>query len=91
MDVQGPGGISGPNRIEPQRVYAGRTEKSDLGPKVGDRAEISEAAQLLNKLAEVPEIRMEKIEELKELIATGRYETKEKIERAIDKLMEEIY
>jgi len=90
MDVQGPGGISGPNRIDPQRVSSSRAEKTDLSQSITDRAEISEAAQLLNKLAEVPEIRMEKIEELKELITTGRYETKEKVERAVEKLMEEL-
>ena len=90
MDVQGPGGISGPNRIAPQRVSSGLAEKTDLSQSITDRAEISEAAQLLNKLAEVPEIRMEKIEGLKELITTGRYETKEKVERAVEKLMEEL-
>ena len=81
-----------PGRIGSSRRRFPRAEpkKTDLGPKVGDRAEISEAAQLLNKLSEVPEIRMEKIEELKELIATGRYESKEKIEQAVEKLMEEL-
>lgn len=90
MEVQGPGGISGPNRIEPQRIAPQRAERADLGSKIGDRAEISEEAQLLARLAEVPDIRMDKVEELKELIATGRYESKEKIEKAVERLLEEL-
>lgn len=90
MEVQGPGGVSGPHRIEPQRIAPQRAEKADLGAKVGDRAEISEEAQLLARLAEVPDIRMEKVEELKELITTGRYESREKIEKAVERLLEEL-
>ena len=90
MDIQGAGGISGPNRIEPQKVSPGRTETADLGNKIGDRAEISETARLLSQLAEVPEVRMEKVEELKELIASGQYESKEKIEQAVERLMDEL-
>ncbi len=90
MEVQGPGGVSGPNRIEPQRIAPGRAEKTDVGGRVGDRAEISEEAQLLARLAEVPDVRMEKVEELRELITTGRYESREKIEKAVDRLLEEL-
>ncbi len=90
MEVQGPGGVSGPNRIEPQRIAPGRAEKTDVGGMVGDRAEISEEAQLLARLAEVPDVRMEKVEELRELITTGRYESREKIEKAVDRLLEEL-
>ncbi len=90
MEIQGPGGVSGPHRIEPQRITSQRAEKTDPGGRVGDRAEISEEAQLLSRLAEVPEIRMEKIEELKEMIAAGRYESREKIEKAVERLLEEL-
>ncbi len=90
MEVQGPGGVAGPNRIEPQRIAPQRAEKTDLGGKVGDRVEISEEAQLLARLAEVPDIRMDKVEELRELITTGRYESREKIEKAVDRLLEEL-
>ncbi len=90
MEVQGPGGVAGPNRIETPRIAAQRAEKADLGGTVGDRVEISEEAQLLARLAEVPDIRMDKVEELKELITTGRYESREKIEKAVDRLLEEL-
>ena len=90
MEIQGPGGVSGPNRIEPQRLIPPRTDGLDGGAKVGDSAEISELARLLNKLSEVPEIRLDRVRELRELIASGQYETLERIEKAVEKLLEEL-
>ena len=91
MEIQGPGGVSGPNRIEPQRLTSQRTSGPDPGAnKVGDRAEISQEARLLNMLSEVPEIRMDRVRELRELIASGQYETPERIEQAVKKLLEEL-
>ena len=90
MDIQGPGGVSGPSRIEPQRVTPQRAEGADSHPSVGDRAEISDQARLLNKLAEVPAVRTDRVHELRELIASGNYESPERIEKAVEKLLEEL-
>ena len=90
MEIQGPGGVSGPNRIEPQRLTPQRTDGPDVSGKVGDSAEISEQARLLNKLAEAPSIRMERVQELRELIESRQYETPERIRKAVEKLLEEL-
>lgn len=93
MEVQGPGGIggvSGPNRIDLDRLHAQRPSELNVNQPVGDRAEISEVARLLNKLSEVPEIRMDRVAELRELIQSGRYETAERIQQAVDKILEEL-
>ncbi len=90
MEVQGPGGVSGPNRIEPQRISAQRAERTEVGARIGDRAEISEAARLLSQLGDVPDVRMEKVGPLKELIAAGNYETPQRIEAAVERLLEEL-
>ena len=90
MEIQGPGGISGPSRIDPQRMAPERTGGPESAGKVGDRAEISEAARLLNMLASVPDVRMDRVRELQELITSGQYETPERIERAVEKLLEEL-
>jgi len=90
MEVQGPGGVSGPQRINFHRIEAQRpAELSATGP-VADRAEISEVARLLNKLAEVPDIRMDRVAELRQLISSGQYETPERIAGAVDRILEEL-
>ena len=54
-----------------------------------DQVEISEVARLLNKLAEMPEIRMEKVEQVRAAIARGDYETPDKIEAVVERLLEQ--
>ena len=89
MEIQGPGGISGPNRLEPHHVpEAGSDPTSELG-HISDRVEISEQARLLERLSQVPAVRMDKVDELRHLIESGDYENAEKIEVAVTKLMEE--
>ena len=90
MEIHGPGGVSGPNRIDLHRVHAQRPGELDASKQVRDRAEISEEARLLSKLAEVPDVRLGKVNELKQLIASGRYETPERIEKTVERILEEI-
>jgi anti-sigma28 factor (negative regulator of flagellin synthesis) len=90
MEVHTTGGISGPNPIEPNRVPAGRLRPAET-PRPGvDRAEISDHARFLAKLRDVPEVRRQKVEALRALIASGKYETPERISGAVDKIMEEL-
>lgn len=90
MEIQGPGGVSGPNRIEPQRIQPQRAEATDVGAHIGDTAEISDHARLLDRLAEVPDIRMDRVDALRDQIAAGEYETPERIKQAVAKLLEEL-
>ena len=90
MEIQGPGGVSGPNRLEPHHVpLQGSDSTGELGP-ILDRVEISEQAKLLEKLSQIPAVRMDRLQELKRLIEAGEYETPEKVEVAVTKLLEEL-
>jgi len=59
-------------------------------PRSADRAEFSKAAQLLSKLAELPDVRQDLIDRVRADIAAGTYETPEKLDQAIEKLMEDL-
>lgn len=92
MEVHGPGGIGGPGRIEFHRIQpqsAADPTPVVQGP-VGDRVEISEVSRLIDKLAEVPDIRMDRVQELRALIQADRFETPERIAGAVEKILEEI-
>lgn len=54
-----------------------------------DQVELSQTAQLLNKIHELPEMRQDLIDRVREQINNGTYETPEKLEAAIQKLVEE--
>ena len=90
MEIHGPGGISGPERPEVKPTEAQGSDKATPSGEVTDEINISEQAQLLEKLSQVPAVRMEKVEELKRLIEAGEYETPERIEGAARKLLEEL-
>lgn len=90
MEVQNTGGVTGPDPIQPRRTQASRFQPArDVSPRA-DRAEISEHAQFLSKLRAVPPIRTERVEALKALIASGKYETPERIASAVESLLKEI-
>jgi len=58
--------------------------------RIVDQVQISEQAHYLEKLSQVPAIRQEKVAELQRQIEAGVYETPERIEQAVQKLLEEL-
>jgi len=97
MDVQGPGSVQRPSSV--QRSLPTGPAKSvrptestpvsvskDSVPK--DAVEISSAGQLLDKLSKSPEVRAERLAQIKADIASGKYDTDEKLEAAMMNLLQ---
>ncbi len=66
-----------------------RTEKlanPDVRPSV-DRIEISELGQFMSRLSELPDVRVEKVAKVRASILRGDYETPEKLDKALEKLV----
>ena len=53
----------------------------------GDRVEISELAGFLSQLSQLPDVRAEKIVQVRNAIQNGTYETPEKLNAALDKVL----
>jgi len=58
--------------------------------EIYDAAEISTAARLARKIQDLPEIRADLVQRVKEEIAAGNYETPERVEVAVQRLMDEL-
>ena len=90
MEIQGAGGAQGPQPIYPRlaafSVDAGQTVHAGA-PR--DQVEISPLGQMLDGISRLPEIRHEKVEAIRREIASGRYDTPEKLEVALDRLLDE--
>lgn len=54
-----------------------------------DQVELSRTAQLLSKIHELPDMRQDLIARVREQIQNGTYETPEKLDAALQKLIEE--
>jgi len=90
MEVFGAGGAQGPQPIYP-RLAAFSVDGSQTvqAGTPRDHVEISPLGQMLDGISRLPEIRHERVEEVRRQIAAGVYETPEKIEMALDRLLDE--
>lgn len=91
MEIYGAGGTQGPQPIYPRlaafSVEAGSTVHAGA-PR--DHVEISPLGQMLDGISRLPEIRHEKVEEIRSQIASGTYETPAKLEMALDRMIDEL-
>jgi hypothetical protein len=80
----------GPGSIQPPRGPRGPSPVDPPNPTVpSDRVEISDQARLLNDLRNLPEIRGERVEELRRAIENRQFETPERLEGAVDEFLDE--
>lgn len=56
----------------------------------GDTVELSTHARLLERILQMPDVRTELVQSVRQAIAEGTYETDEKLTAAVERLLEEI-
>lgn len=66
------------------------TTDSSINGRLSDSVEVSDHAQFLNRLRLLPEVRMEVVERVRAAIAEGTYETEERLNIAIDRLLDDL-
>jgi len=88
MEIQGP---FDPNRIRllKQRQADQARGKDAATSGGGDRLEISEVGKRLNSINLLPEVRAERIAQLKEELRAGTLDTPEKLREAIRSFLED--
>ena len=91
MNIGQAGGVDGARPVQPspalrsgEQAYQKPVEK----PRT-DQVEISKEARVRQKIAEAPDVRTDRIAELKALIDSGEYETDERIAGAVDRIIDE--
>ena len=85
--------VNGPNRLpslDLQRVERLAANRARLTGRAEDTVELSELAVLLSRLDSVPEIRAPKVAHIRAEIENGTYETPEKLEATVTRLLEEL-
>ena len=91
MEIHGAGGTQGPQPIYPRlaafSIEAGGTVQAG-SPR--DQVEISPLGRMLDGIGRLPEIRHEKVDAIRQQIASGIYETPEKLDVAMDRLLDEL-
>lgn len=79
-----PAAIHGPSRSVP-----GKSASTQAGRK-SDSVEVSQVAQYLSKLQQMPDVRQDLVDRVRSEIAKGNYDTPDKVEALMDELMQDL-
>ena len=91
MQINGPSPAQGPQPTQnPPRAHQAESSAPRPHIAVTDELDISREAELMSRMSELPEIRADKVAELKAAIEAGTYETTEKLEGAVDRILDEL-
>jgi len=76
--------------LDPQTRSSRTQTQADTTSRGEDQVELSNTAQLLSKIGELPDVREELVDRVKASIADGTYESDDKTDAAIDSLLDDI-
>lgn len=92
MQINGPFSVHGAQPIQPQSDVAPvedvRVSESTLQPT--DELDLSSETTMLSRVHNIPDIRMDRVAEIRAEIASGTYETSDKLDLAVGRLLNEI-
>ncbi|MFO0870575.1 MAG: flagellar biosynthesis anti-sigma factor FlgM [Pirellulales bacterium] len=90
MQIHGPSHLHGAQPLNaPHRVAAAQTPVETSYPTPTDTVEFSSEASLINQVHDLPDIRADRVAQVRAQLAAGTYETDEKISQALDRLLDE--
>jgi len=91
MQIHGPAHIHGAQALNsPHRNAAAEQSQNSSYTNTADELDISHEADLASRAREVPEIRADRVAEIRRQIESGEYETEERLNLALDRLLDEI-
>ncbi len=91
MHIYGPSQLHGPQAISaPHGTRPAQPMTRPEAPQIADEVNISEAAQLVEQVQQLPEMREDRVEAVRQQIAAGTYETGDKLNAAVERLLDEI-
>ena len=91
MHIYGPSQLHGPQSIgTPHGPRATQPSTRPEAAQIADEVNISEAARFAEQVQQLPEIREDQVEAVRQQIAAGTYETTDKLNIAVDRLLDEI-
>lgn len=91
MHIYGPSQLHGPQSIgAPHGARPAQPMTRPEAPQIADEVNISEGARLVEQVHQLPEMREDRVEAVRAQIAEGTYETNDKLNAAVERLLDEI-
>ena len=91
MQVYGPAHLHGPQAVGSPHVS--RTTPAAQGPEsptIRDELSLSDTARLIEQVHQAPDIRQDRVAAIRAQLASGTYETPDKVNVAVSRLLDEI-
>jgi negative regulator of flagellin synthesis FlgM len=90
MHIHGVNHLHGAHSISgPHRTQAAATPQNDAWLGV-DEVEISQEADMVSRVHDLPDIRADRVAQIRAEIAAGVYETDDKLDMAVGRLLDEL-
>ncbi len=91
MQIHGPSNIHGPQPINPpHRTQGAAPSEGTTQTHQADQLDISREADLVSRARELPSVRAERVASIRAEIEAGTYETEQKLETAVGRLLDEL-
>ena len=91
MHIYGPSQLHGAQSIgAPHGARAAQPMARPEAAQIADEVNISDAARMAEQVQQLPDIREDRVEAVRQQIAAGTYETSDKLSVAVERLLDEI-
>lgn len=91
MHIYGPAHVHGAQPINPpHRAQSSPPATASQNAGAADQLDISQEADMVSRALDTPGIRHQRVAEIRAAIESGEYETEEKLEIAVSRLLDEI-
>ncbi|MEM8865659.1 MAG: flagellar biosynthesis anti-sigma factor FlgM [Planctomycetota bacterium] len=93
MQISGPGQVHGPHGLQGPHSLRGKSTppaNNTSQPATIDQLDISPEAARASEASEAGQVRADRVAEIRAQIADGTYETADKLDAALDRLLDEI-
>ena len=89
MSISPIGSNSPITRLQGSKALESSQGLQDVDTRESDTVEISDSARYLGEIRKLPDIRQDKVDNARALIAAGKFETSDRINGTVDRLLEE--
>ncbi|HLA86305.1 MAG TPA: flagellar biosynthesis anti-sigma factor FlgM [Thermoguttaceae bacterium] len=91
MHIHGPSHLHGPQPIGPPHASrVARPEVPATSNPIQDELSLSDAARFVDQVKQMPDVRQDRVDAIRRQIEAGTYETPEKLDMALERLLDEI-
>ena len=90
MQVSGVTQLHGAQAINAPHSARSSSLTGTSGSTISDQLDISPVGQLMDQMSQIPDIRQDRVSQLRAAIAAGTYETDDKLSSALNNLLDEI-